>query len=38
VVFFLVARSEHVDAFALVHEELKKQWTDQILPSAHVAT
>ena len=37
VVFFLVARPEHVAAFDRAHEEIHERWSGQILASAHVA-
>jgi hypothetical protein len=37
VVFFLVARQEHVSAFDRAHDEIHDRWSGQILASAHVA-
>ena len=37
VVFFLVARPEHIEAFDRAHDEIHDRWSGQILASAHVA-
>jgi hypothetical protein len=37
VVFFLVARPEHVTAVDRAHQQIHAQWSGQILASAHVA-
>lgn len=37
VVFFLIARPEHIVAFGRAHEEIHERWGSQIKASAHIA-